>query len=63
MNRQNKNKLSVKQRIERHNRAMNGDAAALMECSYDIGICTRGQLDDFFRIQQWCNETEGKEVD
>jgi len=61
MNRPTKNKLSVKQRIERHNRAMNGDATALMECSYDSGICTREQLDDFYRIKRECEEVEEQE--
>ena len=58
MNGPTKLKLSVKQRIERRNRAMNGDAIALMECSYDSGICTREQLDDFYRITRECEEDE-----
>jgi len=61
MNRQTRNKLSVKQRVERYNRAMNGDTAALMECSYASGICTREQLDDFYRIKRLVEKDEEQE--
>lgn len=61
MNRQTKNKLSTKQRIEIYNRAMNGDTVALMECSYASGICTKEQLSDFYRIKRQVEEAEERE--
>ncbi len=58
----NKDRLSVKQRLKRHNRAMNGDAVALMECSYASGVCTREQLEDFYTISRDCEEEEQEQV-
>jgi len=61
MIRPTKNKLSTTQRIERYNRAMNGDTVALMECAYDGGICTKEQRDDFYRIKRQVEEAEEQE--
>jgi hypothetical protein len=39
-------------KMARFERAMAGDEDALMECSYEAGICTKEQLDDYFKLKE-----------
>lgn len=43
---------SVRAKVDRFKRAMNGDADALVECMYNQGLCTKEQFEDYFRIKK-----------
>lgn len=43
---------SLRFKVELFERAMKGDADAIVECSYAFGLCSKESLDDYYKIKE-----------
>ncbi|MBF8263242.1 MAG: hypothetical protein HW387_907 [Parachlamydiales bacterium] len=53
--------LTAQEKTRLFEKAMTGDATALVECGYTLGINSREELDDFYEIQRQCEQHKAQD--